>query len=105
MYDMDSTNTSDVWYDTYLGGSDIDYSFTQKNVYLIAGHTYTMVFQYGEWWGDSYYNENANIRVTVTKTNYTPTTMTLGQYTNVTLGSDATQWLEFRMYFSIRCSK
>ena len=93
--DMDEQNNT-AWYYTnvYLDNDD---SKSDKNVYLIAGHMYEIRAAYGEYDSGSYdfIPYAADINISIMKNGYEIQELILEQNKNLTLGAQATEWIEF----------
>ena len=70
---------------------------TRENIYLIKDHLYQITVQYGE--VDEDFNFNifyADFSINFTKTDYTPTSLTLGENENLFIDKNTNEWLEFK---------
>ena len=94
--DLDAAEDEYPWWRSYASLYCSNGGKTEENnVYLIAGNLYEVKFTCGYYDEDVFVNLNANVSFLVEKTDYVPTNIILGQYTNLTTDYNTTYWMEF----------
>lgn len=95
--DMDFESSDESWYNTSWSVNSYIDTYSRENLYLIQNHLYQIEISYGDYDDyDDFINFYADLSFVFTETNYTPTQITLGSTTNMFIGYDTYEWVEFK---------